>query len=104
MYYARTITLKPDTWLTGRVHTTEHIFVLSKGDMTVVTEDGRKRVQAPYQVVCRAGLKRVGYAHSECVCSNIHLTTETDLAKLEAALVEPENLALEAHGGMLWLG
>lgn len=103
-FYARTITLAEGTVLTGRVHMTEHIFILSKGDMTLVTEDGSQRVQAPYQAVCRAGLKRAGYAHADSVCSNIHITPETDLGKLEAALVEPETMALEAQGEMQWLG
>jgi quercetin dioxygenase-like cupin family protein len=91
-FYARTITLEAGTLLTGKVHSTEHIFIVSKGDITLVTEDGRKRVQAPYQAVCRPGTKRAGYAHAETVCTNVHITTETDLARLEAALIEPEAL------------
>lgn len=91
-FYGRTIRMAAGTVLTGKVHSTEHIFMVSKGDITLVTEEGSKRVQAPYQAVCRAGLKRAGYAHSETVCSNIHITAETDLVKLEAALIEPENL------------
>lgn len=91
-FYGRTIRMAAGTVLTGKVHATEHIFMVSKGDITLVTEEGSKRVQAPYQAVCRAGLKRAGYAHTETICSNIHITTETDLVKLEAALIEPDNL------------
>lgn len=91
-FYARTIMLAPGTVLTGKVHATEHIFILSKGDITLVTEDGRKRVQAPFQAVCRPGTKRAGYAHTEVICTNVHITFETDLAKLEAELIEPEAL------------
>jgi quercetin dioxygenase-like cupin family protein len=91
-FYARTITLPPGTVLTGKVHSTEHIFIVSKGDITLVTEEGRKRVQAPFQAVCKPGTKRAGYAHTETVCTNVHVTPETDLAKLEAALIEPEAL------------
>jgi quercetin dioxygenase-like cupin family protein len=91
-FYARTITLEPGTVLTGKVHSTEHIFIVSKGDITLVTEEGRKRVQAPFQAVCKPGTKRAGFAHSETVCTNVHITTETDLVRLEAALIEPEAL------------
>jgi quercetin dioxygenase-like cupin family protein len=91
-FYVRTIELPAGATLTGRVHKTEHVFLLSKGRLTVVTEDGRQTLEAPAQFVCRPGLKRAGYAHTDVVCSNVHLTTETDLAKLEAALVEPEPL------------
>lgn len=89
-FYARTITIPAGCTLTGKVHATEHIFMVSKGDITLVTEDGSRRVQAPFQVVCRPGLKRAGYAHTETVCTNIHITAETDLLRLEAALIEPE--------------
>jgi quercetin dioxygenase-like cupin family protein len=95
-FYARTITLEPGTVLTGKVHSTEHIFIVSKGDITLVTEEGRKRVQAPFQAVCKPGTKRAGFAHSETVCTNVHITTETDLVRLEAQLIEPE--ALPAPG------
>lgn len=92
-FYARTITIPADTLLTGQAHATDHIFMVTKGDITITTDDGTVRVQAPYQAVCKAGGKRAGYAHAETVCVNIHITTETDLAKLEAALIEAPALA-----------
>jgi hypothetical protein len=100
-FYARTITIPAGVVLTGKVHATEHLFIVSKGDITLVTEDGRKRVQAPYQAVCRAGTKRAGYAHTEVVCTNVHITTETDLDKLEAELIEPEALPAPEHQEVL---
>lgn len=96
-FYGRSIKIPAGTVLTGKVHATEHIFMVTKGDITVVTEEGSKRVQAGYQAVCKAGLKRAGFAHEETVCTNIHITAETDLVKLEAALIEPEHVALEAQ-------
>lgn len=95
-FYARTIHLPADTVLTGKVHATEHIFVLSKGELLVVTEDGRQHLKAPCQFVCRPGLKRAGYALTDVVCTNVHITTETDLEKLEALLIEPEQPLLQA--------
>jgi hypothetical protein len=89
-FYARTITIPAGGVLTGKVHATEHIFFVSKGDITLVTDEGRMRVQAPFQAVCKAGIKRAGYAHSETVCTNVHITAETDLARLEALLIAPE--------------
>jgi quercetin dioxygenase-like cupin family protein len=96
-FYARTITIPEGGTLTGKVHATEHIFIVSKGDITLVTDEGSRRVQAPYQAVCKAGLKRAGYAHSETVCTNIHITAETDLQRLEMLLIAPEkHLELES--------
>ena len=91
--YVRTITVPAGATLVGRVHATDHIFIISSGDMTLVTERGRQRVQAPFQAIGRAGIKRVGYAHSDTVCTNIHIPAETDLDRLEAALIVPDALA-----------
>lgn len=87
-FYARTITIPAGATLTGKIHSTEHIFMVISGDITLVTEHGRKRVQGPYQAVCQPGTKRVGYAHTETVCTNIHITDETDLAALELLLID----------------
>ena len=92
-FYARTITIPEGVTLTGKVHATEHIFMVTKGDITLITDEGVKRVQAPYQAICKPGMKRAGYAHSETVCVNIHITNETDLAKLEAELIIAPALA-----------
>lgn len=92
-FYARTIWLDAGDTLTGKVHATEHIFILSEGELLVATEDGTAHIKAPYQAVCRAGLKRVGHALTDVRCSNVHITTETDLAKLEAALIIPDEPA-----------
>ena len=91
-FYARTLTLKEGEPLTGKIHATEHIFILSKGELLVATEDGKQHLKAPFQMVCRPGLKRAGYALTDVVVTNIHITEETDLVKLEAALIEPEPL------------
>jgi hypothetical protein len=65
---------------------------LSEGELLVATEDGKSHLVAPVQMVCRPGLKRAGYAITDVVVTNIHVTGERDLLKLEAALVEPEPL------------
>lgn len=89
-FYARTITIPAGCTLTGKVHATEHLFILSRGELDIATEDGVQRLQAPYQAVCRPGLKRAGHAVTECVVTNVHITEERDLLALEAALIEPE--------------
>lgn len=92
-FYARTISLPAGATLVGKVHATEHIFILSRGELLVSTEDGgAQHLKAPFQAVCRAGLKRAGHALTDVVCTNVHITTETDLDRLEAQLIEPESL------------
>lgn len=93
-FYCRTIRIPAGVTLTGKVHATEHIFMLVEGELLVATEDGTAHLKAPAQMVCRPGLKRVGHALTDVVCTNVHITPERDLAKLEAALIVPD--ALEA--------
>jgi hypothetical protein len=93
--YAREITIKAGTLLTGKIHRTEHLNIVSKGRIIVWTEDGIKEVAAPFTMVSRPGTKRVGFALEDTVWTTIHATTETDLAKLELELIAPTRAALE---------
>jgi hypothetical protein len=85
--YAREITAPAGVIMSGMVHKTEHLNIMSKGEVSVMTEDGMKRFKAPCTFVSKPGTKRIGYVHQEMVWTTIHATTETDLGKLEAALV-----------------
>lgn len=90
--YAREITIPKGIILTGKTHRTEHLNILSKGDITVLTDSGMKRLQGPYTMVSQPGTKRVGYTHEETVWTTIHASDETDLEVLEAQLIVPDNL------------
>lgn len=102
--YIRTLWIPKDVRLVGEAHTKDHIFTLTQGELLVVTEEGRQRIKAPYQAVCRAGIKRVGLALSDVICSNIHLTDLTDLVAIKAECIESEKTpAIEAEATK-WLG
>lgn len=81
--YAREIKIPAGTTLTGKIHKYPQLNILSEGDISVLTEDGIKRVQAPFTVVSPGGTKRVAYAHTDCTWTTVHQTHETDLAKIE---------------------
>lgn len=85
--YARELTIPKGMVASGKVHCQEHIFIVSKGDISVLTEDGPQRVQAPYMLVTQPGAKRVVFAHEETVVITVHATTETDVKALESELV-----------------
>lgn len=88
--YGREILIPKGTVLTGKVHRGEHLNFLMKGDITVWTEDGMKRLQAPAVIISKPGTKRVGYAHEDTIWITVHASHETDLAQLEAELIVPE--------------
>ena len=88
--YAREITIPSGTFLTGKIHRTRHLNIISAGEISVWTEgEPVRRIRAPFSFVAEPGTRRVGYAHEETVWTTIHATAETDLLKLEAALIEP---------------
>lgn len=93
--YAREITIPKGTVLTGKIHKTEHLNIISKGEISVVTEEGNKRIVSPCTFVAKPGTKRVGYAHEDTVWTTIHASKEKDLEKLELELISPDYMQLE---------
>ncbi len=85
--YARALSIPKHCVLTGAIHKHEHINILAKGEITVVTEDGPRRMKAPQVIVSRPGTKRAGFAHEDCVWITVHACDETEVDKAEAALV-----------------
>lgn len=81
--YAREIFIKKGTVLTGHIHKYSQLNILSKGEISVSTEEGIKRISAPFTIVSPAGTKRVAYAHEDCIWTTIHGTRETDIEKIE---------------------
>jgi hypothetical protein len=97
--YAREILIRAGTILTGKVHSTEHLNIVSQGRIAVWTEDGMKIVAAPCTMVSRPSTKRVGFALEDTVWTTIHANPQnlTDLAALEMALIENTTTALTSE-------
>ncbi|MBW2675752.1 MAG: hypothetical protein JRD89_20490, partial [Deltaproteobacteria bacterium] len=70
--YSRTITIPTGMILTGGVHKTDSIIVVSKGEIIVATENGNITIKAPAQFTGKKGTKRIAYCVEECVWTNIH--------------------------------
>lgn len=85
--YAREIHIPAGTLLTGDVHKFENLNILSQGDISVMTETGVVRVQAPFTIVSPPGTKRIALAHTDCVWTTIHGTFERDIDKIEKFFV-----------------
>lgn len=85
--YARELHIPKGTVLVGKIHKHENLNIISKGDISVLTEEGVKRVTAPATVVSPPGTKRVGYAHEDTVWTTIHATEETDVDVIEKLMI-----------------
>lgn len=87
--YLRELFIPKGTLLTGKIHLTEHLSILSQGEMLVWTEDGIKQVKASTVVPSKPGAKRVGYALVDSTWITVHHnpTNTQDVPALEKALV-----------------
>lgn len=97
--YGRELFIPKDTILTGKIHKFSQLNILSKGEISVLTEEGVKRVKAPFHIVSPPGTKRIAYAHEDCVWTTVHGTHEQDLDKIEEhfiAQTETEYLQFRA--------
>lgn len=86
--YARELHIPKGTVLTGAVHKTEHLNIVSKGSISVMTDDGMKRVEAPFTMTSKPGTKRIGFTHEDTVWTTIHANPNDikDIPSLEDAL------------------
>ena len=93
-FYAREMTMPAGVALVGKIHQSEHLCIVSKGDVSVVSEEFEDRIQAPYTYVSKPGAKRAIYAHTEVVWTTVHMTETEDLEQLEDELIAESYNAL----------
>jgi len=87
--YAREISIPRGALITGMIHKTEHLCVLSKGKVSVYTDEGMKTIEASTVVHSSPGIKRVLFAHEDSVWINFHHnpTNEKDIEKIDEIYV-----------------
>ena len=98
--YIRTVFLPKRTLLVGKIHKTEHANLLSKGDVSVLTEFENTRYLAGASFLSPAWTKRIVYANEDSVWTVFHPTTSTDLKEIEELVIAKdysELTELEAH-------
>ena len=84
--YAREMDAPKDTLIIGKMHKYKQINVISKGDISVLTENGWKRLKAPFTFESPAGVKRAGYTHEDTIWTTFVATEETDIETIDEAL------------------
>jgi hypothetical protein len=85
--YLRDVHVRKGMLTIGKIHKHPCANFLIKGDRSTVVGDRIVRVKAPYMDISPAGTKRITYTHEDSVWRTAHLTTETDIEKLEHDLV-----------------
>ena len=85
--YIREIFNPKGQLLVTKIHKVTHPFFLMKGDMTILMEDGIKRIKAPHYGITPAGTKRIIYCHEDCVFITVHATKLTDIKAIEEEVI-----------------
>ncbi len=87
--YMREIFIPKGATITGKIHKTEHLNILSQGKLQVMTEDGIKTLTASTVIKSCPGIKRVGYAHEDTVWITVHhnLDDSRDVDLIEERLI-----------------
>ena len=89
--YVRKIFMPKGTVATGRIHKHSGITVMLSGDLSILTEDGMKRITGPCVYEHKAGVKRALYMHEDSVVLTIHGTDKTDMSDLREELTAETN-------------
>jgi hypothetical protein len=92
--YAREVHRPAGTLIVGKIHKHEHLFIVTKGQIIVWTENGMVRMTAPYVHVSKPGTKRVTLAEVDSSAMTVHRTDNTDLEEIEDEIIEAEENAM----------
>lgn len=87
--YLREIFMPAGSIVIGKIHKTEHFNIIQKGKVSLFG-DGKPRevLEGPVTFISSPGIQKVLYIHEDTVWSTVHITSERNLEKLEAALIE----------------
>jgi quercetin dioxygenase-like cupin family protein len=88
--YTRELSMPAGTVIVGKRHAQEHFCIVSKGKAIVTTEQGTQEISAPCQFISPAGSKRALVVLEDMVWTTVHRCDETDMEKVESALIVAE--------------
>ncbi len=89
--YAREVELPAGCTAVGHRHLQEHVCIISKGRVKVVTEDGIEEIAAPAIMVVPAGRKNCVHAIEDTVWTTVHATQAATVEEAETLLVSKED-------------
>lgn len=93
--YARQLTIPKGFVVVGKIHKFSHFVFYCRGDVTVVSEQGRERIDKPCIRISPEGAKRAFYAHEETVMMTIHAVESEDLDEIEQAIIAEDFAEIE---------
>lgn len=98
--YAREMRIPAGVMLTGKIHRTEHLNIISAGRIEVYSNGETFEIKAPCTFISKPGTKRAGFVHEDTVWTTIHVTNETDLERIEAEVIVESFEALDFENNL----
>ncbi len=85
--YCRSLFIPKGCLLTGKIHNHESIGILAQGTLRITNGETSTVVTAPYITVDKPGIKRLGYAETDCTFITVHRSDKKTMEELEDELV-----------------
>lgn len=92
--YCRKLWRQKGTLIVGKVHKAPHFFMCLTGAIVAWSDKGMVTLRPGDVLECKPGTKRVTLALDDSVGLTVHKTDKTDLAEIEAELIEEDTTAL----------
>ena len=98
--YVREIFMPKGTLLTSKIHKTRHQFMVLKGEVSVLDEQGNEvRITAPHIGITEIGTRRVLFIHEDCIWATVHANPNNENeVEIEARIIEPHDNELLSEG------
>jgi hypothetical protein len=80
--YIREIFMPKGQLISTGIHKKEHPYFILQGDVSVLTDQGIKRVKAPYHDITKPGTKRLIFIHEDTIWVTVHATEKESVEEI----------------------
>ena len=80
--YIREIFMPKGQLISTGIHKKEHPYFILQGDVSVLTDQGIKRVKAPYHDITKPGTKRLIFIHEDTTWITVHATEKESVEEI----------------------
>lgn len=85
--YIREIFMPAEQIITTKIHKKDHPFFIQSGKLSIISEQGKQEIEAPYNGITKAGTKRLIYTHTDCVFITVHATDKLTVEEVTKEVI-----------------
>lgn len=97
--YAREVFIPKNMFLVAKIHNTEHLSIISSGDVSVLSEFGAERYvvvnNRPITFLSKRWTKRIVFAHEDTIWTVLHKTDKTTPDDVELEVIAKDYSELD---------